>query len=89
MFSTQALPSVDLAVNKVYLKFSVSQASFSSFFAAALLFSPQNTTPPEIPQAVAAVNPTIQANHTPVRGAFSSLGMKIWVRINVLSAFIF
>jgi hypothetical protein len=55
-------------------------------------FWPQTTMPPEIPQAVAVANPTvaaIQINHTPVRGAFSSLGMKFWVRINVLCAFIF
>ena len=48
-------------------------------------FWPQKTTPPEIPQAV--TNPVIvQPNHT---RTIYRLGIKIWVRINVLCAFFF
>ena len=48
------------------------QSNFFLFymFCRAYFFCPQQTTPPEIPVA----NPTVPINHTPVRGAFNSLG---------------
>ena len=77
MSSSQAFPSFELAINKHwYFKYSVSQTFFFYVFRRSLTFWPQNTIPPEIPQAQAiAPNPPVPV----VRAAILRVRIKIRV----------